>query len=75
MFDMIRSRAAAHARIYRGGMPSSATNGLSKTNGGPKPEDDEHLKRLEEVSRENARLVNETPLTREQAEEISRRST
>jgi hypothetical protein len=53
-------------------MPSSATNGLSKTS---KPEDDEHLKRLEAVGRENARLANEAPITQEQAEEISKRST
>ena len=72
MFNMVRSRSAAHARIYRGGMPSSATNGLSKTS---KPEDDEHLKRLEAVGRENARLANEAPITQEQAEEISKRST
>jgi hypothetical protein len=41
----------------------------------PKPANDEHSKRLAEVSAENARLANETPLTKEQAEEISKRST
>jgi len=35
----------------------------------------DHARRLEEVSRENARLVNETPLTKERVDEISRRST
>jgi hypothetical protein len=32
-------------------------------------------KRLEEVSRENARLANERPLTKEQAEELTKRAT
>jgi hypothetical protein len=45
-----------------------------KTCGGPKPADDEHSKRLENVSAENAKLPNETPLTQEQAEDISKRS-
>jgi hypothetical protein len=63
MFNMVRSRAAARGkiRVYRGGMPGLTTNGLSKTSGGPKPEDDKHLKRVEAVSRENARLANENP--------------
>jgi hypothetical protein len=39
------------------------------------PTQDQHLKNLEAVSAENARLANETPLTKEQAEDISRRST
>jgi hypothetical protein len=75
---MVRSRAAARGEIralYRGGMPGPATKALSKTSGSPKPEDDEHLKRVEAVSRENARPANETPMTQEQAEEIRKRST
>jgi hypothetical protein len=51
-------------------MPGLTTNGLSKKSGGPKPEDDEQA-----ISRENARLANETPMTQEQAEEISKRPT
>jgi hypothetical protein len=53
-------------------MPGLTTSGLSKTSGRPRPEDDEHLKRVKAVNRENA---NETPMTQEQAEEISKRST
>ena len=56
-------------------MPDLTTNGLSKKSGGPKPEDDEHLKRVKAISRENARLANETPMTQQHAEEISKRST
>jgi len=56
-------------------MPGLTTNGLSKKSGGPKPEDDEHLKRVKAISRENARLAKEIPMTQEQAEEISKRST
>jgi hypothetical protein len=76
MFNMVRTRAAARGKIralYRGGRPGLTTNGLSKTSGGLKPEDNEHLKRVEAVSRENARLANEIPTA--QAEEISERST
>jgi hypothetical protein len=72
---MVRTRAAARGKIralYCSGMPGLTTNGLSKTSGGPKPGDDEHLKRVKAISRENA---NETPMTNEQAEEISKRST
>ena len=78
MVSMVRTRAAARGKIralYRGGMPGLTTNGLSKKNGGPKPEDDEHLKCVKAISRENARLANETPMTQEQAEEISKWST
>jgi hypothetical protein len=60
---------------YRGGMPGLTTNGLSKKSGGPEPEDDEHLKHVKAIDRENARLANEAPMTHEQAEEISKRST
>jgi hypothetical protein len=42
-------------------MPGLTTNGLSKTSVGPGPEDDEHLKRVQAVNRENARLANEIP--------------
>ena len=56
-------------------MPGFTTNGLSKKSGGPNPEDDGHLKRVKAISRENARLANETPMTQEQTEEISKRST
>jgi hypothetical protein len=73
MFSMVRTRAAVRGKIralYRGGMPGLTTNGLSKKSGGPKPEDDEQA-----ISRENARLANETPMTQEQAEEISKRPT
>jgi hypothetical protein len=45
-----------------------------KTSGPAKPAADEHLERVESVSRENARLANETPMTKVQAEEISKRS-
>jgi len=75
MFNMVRTRAAARGKIralYCGGLPGLTTSGLSKTSGRPKPEDDEHLKRVKPVKRENA---NETPMTHEQAEEISKRST
>jgi hypothetical protein len=64
MFNMVRTRAAARGKIralYRGGMPGLTTNGLSKTSVGPGPEDDEHLKRVQAVNRENARLANEIP--------------
>jgi hypothetical protein len=56
-------------------MAGLTTNGLSKKSGGSKPEDDQHLKRVKAISRENPRLANETPMTQEQAEEISKRST
>ena len=75
---MVRTRAAARGKIralYRGGMPGLTTNRLSKTSGLPAPEDDEHLKRVQAVNRENARPANEIPMTQEQAEEISKRST
>jgi hypothetical protein len=78
MFNMVRTRAAARGKIralYRAGMPGLTTNGFSKTSGGPKPKDDEHLKRVKAVNRENSRLANEIPMTQEQAEEISKRST
>jgi hypothetical protein len=77
MFNMVRTRAAARGKIralYRGGMPG-LTNGLRKTSGGPKPKDYEHSKRVQAVNRENARLAKEIPMTQEQAEEISKRST
>jgi hypothetical protein len=35
----------------------------------------DHLKRIEEISRENARRANQAPMTKEYAEQISRRST
>jgi hypothetical protein len=76
MVNMVRTRAAARGKIralYRGGMPGLTTNVLSKKSRGPKPEDDQHLKPVKAVSRENARLANETLMT--QAEEISKRST
>jgi hypothetical protein len=75
---MVRTQAAARGKIralYCGGMPGLPTNGLSKKSGGLQPEDDEHLKRIKAISRENTRLANETPMTQEQAEEISKRST
>jgi hypothetical protein len=78
MVNMVRTRAAARGKIralYRGGMPGLTTNVLSKKCGGPKSEDDQHLKPVKAISRENARLANETPMTQEQAEEISKRST
>jgi hypothetical protein len=78
MVSMVRTRAAARGKIqelYRGGMPGLTTNGLGKKSGGPKPEDDEHLNRVKAISPENARLANETPMTQEQAEEISKQST
>ena len=78
MFNMVRTRAAARGKIralYRGGMPGLATNVLSKKSGGTKSEDDQHLKPVKAISRENAQLANETLMTQEQAEEISRRST
>jgi hypothetical protein len=78
MVNMVRTRAAARGKIralYRGGMPGLTTNGLSKKSGGPEPEDDEHLKHVKAIDRENARLANEAPMTHEQAEEISKRST
>ena len=55
-------------------MPGLTTNVLKKS-GGPKSEDDQHLKPVKAISRENARLANETLMTQEQAEEISKRST
>jgi hypothetical protein len=78
MVNMVRTRAAARGKIralYCGGMPGLTTNGLRKTSGGPKPKDDEHSKRVQAVNRDNARLVKEIPMTQEQAEEISKRST
>jgi hypothetical protein len=78
MVNMVRTRSAARGKIralYRGGMPGLTTNGLSKKSGGPQPEDDQHSKPVKAISRENARLANETPMTQEQAEEISKRST
>jgi hypothetical protein len=78
MVNMVRTRAAARGKIralYCGGLAGLTTNGLSKKSGGPKPEDDEHLKRVKAISRENARPANETPMTQEHAEEISKRST
>ena len=77
MVNMVRTRAAARGKIralYRGGMPGLTTNVLKKS-GGPKSEDDQHLKPVKAISRENARLANETLMTQEQAEEISKRST
>jgi hypothetical protein len=78
MFNMVRTRAATRGKIralYRGRMPGLTTNGLRKTSGGPKPKDDKHSKRVQAVNRDNARLANEIPMTQEQAEEISKRST
>jgi hypothetical protein len=78
MINMVRTRAAARGKIralYPGGMPGFPTNGLSRTSGDPKPEDDEHLERVNAVNRENARLANDIPMTQEQAEEIGKRST
>jgi hypothetical protein len=77
MVNMVRTRAAARGKIlalYCGGMRGLTTNGFSKTSGGPKPEDDKHLKRVA-VSREHVRVATETTMTQEQAEEISKRST
>jgi hypothetical protein len=50
--------------IYPPGLYESASNVST-----------DHLKRVEEVARDNAKLANETPLTKEQAEELSRRAT
>jgi hypothetical protein len=40
-----------------------------------RPKSDQHEKDLEAASAKNARLANETPPTKEQAEDITKRST